>query len=103
MGPEDKLAPYGVMLRAIRRALMGDAENLGTPEQSSPERVRAIRERTSATVGLVVALLNEAGFEDSEILYSIRDSLAAGHSIGPEELSWLELAIESATHRPAPS
>jgi hypothetical protein len=85
------------LLRQVRSALYSEPATRGGPIGASDDLVCSIRGTVSVTIGSVVVRLNKAGFCESDRLYKIRDELAAGRSIEPDELTWLNAKLGSAS------
>ena len=77
------------LLRQARSAIYSEPATRGGPISASDDLVCSIRGMVSVMIGSVVVRLNLAGFSESDRLYKIRDELAAGRSIEPDELTWL--------------
>lgn len=81
------------LLEQIRLALISEPAAFGVLSGQPDDRMEDIRGMASVRVGHIVMRLNRLGFAQSDRLYRIRDKLAAGRPIGPENLQWLETAI----------
>jgi len=86
------------ILQELRVALMDEPAAMGGPAGSRDELLGRIRGIASVRVGHTVMLLNRLGFTQSDHLYLMRDNLAAGRPIKPEDVQWLDTvtAIEAA-------
>lgn len=81
------------LLQELRLALLGEPGALGGPAVSLDKPLGRIRGIASVRVGQAAMHLNQLGFTQSDQLYLMRDSLAAGRPIKPEDVQWLDAVI----------
>ena len=82
-----------LLLEQLRQAIATEPATLDTLPHLSMESLSGIRARVSILVGTIVVRLNREGFTGSERIYSMRDSLAAGKPVCPEDVAWVDAAI----------
>jgi|SRR5579859_2175464 len=82
-----------LLLEQLRQAIQTEPAALEAAPQLLGPSLSNIRGRVSITVGTIVVRLNREGFDQSERLYVMRDSLASGRPIEPADVEWLNAVI----------
>ena len=82
------------LLRQAQDAIYSEPAALGLPPGATAAVVESVRAWVSVTVGHYVVRLNQAGFDESDHLYKMRDELAAARPIPADELDWLKVKLE---------
>lgn len=82
------------LLRAAQDVIYSEPAALGLPPGATDAVVESLRAGISVAVGHYVVRLNQAGFTESDHLYTIRDELAAARPIPAAELAWLRGTLE---------
>jgi hypothetical protein len=84
------------LLREAQFAICSEPAAVGGPASTPGDHLGNIRGAVSVAVGRVVMRLNQEGFTQSDRLYRMRDTLAAGRPVDPDEIQWLNATIEVA-------
>jgi hypothetical protein len=82
-----------LLLEQLRQAIATEPAALEAVPDLPAEHLTRIRARVSILVGTIVVRLNREGFAGSERIYCIRDGLATGLPVNPDDIRWLETAI----------
>jgi hypothetical protein len=82
-----------LLLEQLRQALTTEPAVLDTGPRLSGASLSNIRGRISIMIGTIVVRLNREGFDQSERLYVMRDSLASGLAVEPADVEWLDRVI----------
>ena len=88
-----------LLLEQLRQAIAIEPAALDPSPHLPGTSLSNIRGRISIMIGTIVVRLNREGFDQSDRLYLMRDSLASGRAVEPADVEWLNemIAEESAT------
>jgi hypothetical protein len=84
-----------LLLEQLRQALATEPAALDAGPALSGASLSNIRGRISIMIGTIVVRLNREGFDQSERLYVMRDSLASGRAVEPADVEWVNAVIVS--------
>ena len=84
-----------LLLEQLRQANATEPAALDTTPDLPWTSLSNIRGRVSIMVGTIVVRLNREGFDQSDRLYVMRDSLASGRPVEPADVEWLNTLIAS--------
>ena len=82
-----------LLLEQLRQAIATEPATLEAAPNLPGENLSNIRGRVSIMIGTIVVRLNREGFGESDRLYQMRDNLASGRPVRPEDVAWLEGVI----------
>jgi hypothetical protein len=82
-----------LLLEQLRQAIETEPAALEAAPHLPGPSLSNIRGRVSIMVGTIVVRLNREGFDQSERLYVMRDSLASGRPVEPADVEWLDSVI----------
>ncbi len=82
-----------LLLQQLHQAISTEPAALQAVPDLAGESLSNIRGRVSLMIGTIVVRLNREGFTQSDRLYSMRDSLASGRPVQPEDVEWLDTVI----------
>jgi hypothetical protein len=81
-----------LLLEQLRQAIATEPAALEA-DHLPADSLTNIRGRVSIMIGTIVVRLNREGFTQSDRLYSMRDSLALGRPVEPDDVEWLAATI----------
>lgn len=82
-----------LLLEQLRLAISTEPAVLEAAPHLPGPSLSNIRGRVSIMVGTIVVRLNREGFDQSDRLYVMRDSLASGRPVEPADVEWLNTVI----------
>ena len=82
-----------LLLEQLRQAIATEPAVIDAAPDISMTRLSNIRGRVSITVGTIVVRLNREGFDQSDRLYVMRDSLASNRPVAQADIEWLNALI----------
>jgi len=82
-----------LLLEQLRQAIATEPAVLDIAPNLSTTSISNIRGRVSITVGTIVVRLNREGFDQSDRLYVMRDSLASNRPVEQADVEWLNALI----------
>lgn len=82
-----------LLLEQLRQAIATEPAVLDAAPNVSVTSLSNIRGRVSITVGTIVVRLNREGFDQSDRLYVMRDSLASNRPVEQADVDWLNALI----------
>jgi hypothetical protein len=82
-----------LLLEQLRQAIATEPAVLDGAPNLSITSISNIRGRVSITVGTIVVRLNREGFDQSDRLYVMRDSLASNRPVEQADVEWLNALI----------
>jgi hypothetical protein len=90
-----------LLLEQLRQAIATEPAALEATPHLAVTSLSNIRGRVSIMVGTIVVRLNREGFDQSDRLYVMRDSLASGRPVEPADVEWLNsmIAVESSASK----
>ena len=89
-----------LLLEQLRQAIATEPAALEVLPNLPGTSLSNIRGRVSIMIGTIVVRLNREGFDQSDRVYLMRDSLASGRPVEPADVEWLNTVIaDEATAR----
>jgi hypothetical protein len=82
-----------LLLEQLRQAIETEPAALEAAPHTHGPSLSNIRGRISIMVGTIVVRLNREGFDQSDRLYLMRDSLASGRPVELADVEWLDAMI----------
>lgn len=82
-----------LLLEQLRQAIATEPAAVDASPNLAGTSLSNIRGRISITVGTIVVRLNREGFDQSDRLYVMRDSLASGRPVESADVEWLNALI----------
>jgi hypothetical protein len=82
-----------LLLEQLHQAISTEPAAVQAIPDLAGESLSNIRGRVSIMIGTIVVRLNREGFTESDRLYSMRDSLASGRPVQPDDVEWLDAVI----------
>ena len=89
-----------LLLEQLRQAIATEPAALDIAPNLAGVSLSNIRGRISIMIGTIVVRLNREGFDQSDRLYLMRDSLASGGAVEPADVEWLNAVIASESAAP---
>ena len=82
-----------LLLEQLRQAIATEPAALDVLPNLPGTSLSNIRGRISIMIGTIVVRLNREGFDQSDRVYLMRDSLASGRPVEPADVEWLNMVI----------
>ena len=82
-----------LLLEQLRQAIATEPAALDVLPNPPGTSLSNIRGRVSIMIGTIVVRLNREGFDQSDRVYLMRDSLASGRPVEPADIEWLNTVI----------
>jgi len=82
-----------LLLEQLRQAIATEPAALDVSPNLPGMSLSNIRGRISIMIGTIVVRLNHEGFDQSDRVYLMRDSLASGRPVEPADVDWLNMVI----------
>jgi hypothetical protein len=82
-----------LLLQQLRQAIAIEPAALDPSLHLPATSLSNIRGRISIMIGTIVVRLNREGFDQSDRVYLMRDSLASGRPVEPADVEWLNAVI----------
>ena len=82
-----------LLLEQLRQAIATEPAALDVLPNPPGTSLSNIRGRVSIMIGTIVVRLNREGFDQSDRVYLMRDSLASGRPVEPADVEWLNTVI----------
>jgi len=82
-----------LLLEQLRQAIATEPAALDVLPNLPGTSLSNIRGRISIMIGTIVVRLNREGFDQSDRVYLMRDSLASGRPVEPADVEWLNAVI----------
>jgi len=82
-----------LLLEQLRQAIATEPAALDVLPNPPGTSLSNIRGRVSIMIGTIVVRLNREGFDQSDRVYGMRDSLASGRPVEPADIEWLNAVI----------
>ena len=82
-----------LLLEQLRQAIATEPAAVDLLPHLPMTSLSNIRGRISIMIGTIVVRLNREGFDQSDRVYLMRDSLALGRPVEPADVEWLDGVI----------